>query len=87
MQNVAQLRQSAVVKLNLLPQAKLVEVLNFIDFVRTRPIRPRSLPAPDAFVECAGAWKFEPGELEEILQDIKQSRLMELEERHGELLD
>jgi hypothetical protein len=25
-------------------------------------------------------WKFEPGELEGILQDVGQSRLMELEE-------
>jgi hypothetical protein len=43
-------------------------------------VRPDTLPAPDAFVECAGTWEFEPGELEEILQDIERSRLMEFEE-------
>lgn len=91
MEDTAQLRQSAIEKLNALSQEKLIEVLDFIDFIavypRKREIRPSTLPAPDAFLECAGTWKFEPGELEEILQDIEQSRLMELEEQHGSLLD
>jgi hypothetical protein len=44
---------------------------------------PDTLPAPGAFLECAGTWEFEPGELEEILQDIEQSRLIEIEEQHN----
>ena len=91
MKDTAQLRQSAIEKLSALPQEKLVEVLDFIDFItvspRKRETPPTALPAPDAFLECAGTWEFEPGELEEILQDIEQSRLMELEEQHGGLLD
>jgi hypothetical protein len=91
MEDTAQLRQSAIEKLNALSQEKLMEVLDFIDFItvysRRRKTTPSALPAPDAFLECAGTWEFEPGEWEEILQDIEQSRLMELEEQHGGLLD
>jgi hypothetical protein len=50
---------------------------------KTIQTTPDALPAPDAFLECAGTWAFEPGELEEILQDIERSRLMEIEERHN----
>ncbi len=91
MKDTVQLRQSAAEKLNLLPNEKLIEVLDFIDFLtlhpRKRRTAPDTLPAPDAFLECAGTWEFEPGELEEILRDIEQSRLMELKERHGGLFD
>jgi len=40
--------------------------------VPKRETPPAALSAPDAFLECAGTWEFEPGELEEILQDIEQ---------------
>ena len=84
MQDVMQLRQSTIEKIETLSREKLVEVLNFIDLLLARPAQPTSsaLPAPDAFLECAGTWAFEPGELEEILQDIEQSRLMELEDEY-----
>lgn len=79
MEGTAQLRQSAIEKLNALPQEKLIEVLDFIDFITVYPHKrettPSALPAPDAFLECAGTWEFEPGELEEILQDIEASFL------------
>ena len=91
MEDTTQLRQSTIEKLNALPQEKLIKVLDFIDFItvypRKRETPPDVLPASDAFLECVGTWEFEPGELEEILQDIEQSRLMELEEQHGGLLD
>jgi hypothetical protein len=91
MEDTTQLRQSVIEKLNALPHEKLIEVLDFIDFLtvypRKRETTPSTLPAPDAFLECAGTWEFEPGELEEILQDIEQLRLMELEEQRGGLLD
>jgi hypothetical protein len=87
MENITQLRQSAIEKLNRLPGEKLVVALDFIDFLMLRQTAPGTLPAPDAFVECAGTWEFEPGELEEIQQYIEQSRLMEIEEQHGVLLD
>jgi hypothetical protein len=91
MENIAQLRQSAIEKLNILPEEKLIEVLTFIDFITTYPhkseTQSESLPPPDAFLEYAGTWEFEPGELDEILHDIEQSRLMELEEQYNGLLD
>jgi hypothetical protein len=91
MKDTVRLRQSAAEKLNMLSDEKVIEVLDFIDFLTLHPRKrqraPDTLPAPDAFLECAGTWEFEPGELEEILQDIEQSRLMELEEQHGGLSD
>ena len=91
MKDTVQLRRSATEKLNLLSNEKLIEVLDFIDFLTRHPRRrrtaPDTLPPPDAFLECAGTWEFEPGELEKILRDIEQSRLMELKERHGDLFD
>jgi len=89
MEDLAQLKQFAIEKLDRLPKEKLVEVLEFIDFVAQYPRRypPDALPPPDAFLECAGTWRFEPGELEDILKDIELSRLMELEEHNASLLD
>jgi hypothetical protein len=37
----------------------------------------------DDLLACVGIWQFGPGELEEILQDIEQSRLMEMGEAHN----
>jgi hypothetical protein len=63
-----------------------VQALDYINYLLERPspavpIRPE---APRGTLEdllaCTSVWEFEPGELEEILQDIEQSRLMELEE-------
>lgn len=88
MNDIGQLRQSAIEKLNALSKDKLIGVLDFIDFVMLEsPTHRQVLPAPDAFLECAGTWEFNPDELEEILQDIEQSRLMELKEQHDSLLD
>lgn len=91
MEDTLQLRQTAIEKLSVLPKEKLVDVLAFIDFItvypRTLTTPLSTLPAPDAFLECAGSWEFEPGELEEILRFIEQTRLLELEEDYGDLLD
>lgn len=89
MEDVAQLKQFAIEKLDRLPREKLVEVLDFIDFLVHYPRRssPDAFLPPDAFLECAGTWKFEPGELEDILKDIEHSRLMELEEHNASLAE
>jgi hypothetical protein len=85
-ENLAQLKQSAINRLNELPPHRLVQALDYINYLLehpgpTVPIRPE---APRGTLEdllaCTSIWKFEPGELEGILQDIEQSRLMELEE-------
>lgn len=78
-------------RLDRLPLSQLQQVLTFTDFILYQHPQPSAvssadtanterMPAPDAFVHLAGGWKFEPGELEEIMQDIEQGRLMELEE-------
>ncbi len=94
MEETAQLKQFIIEKLNLLSQDQLIKLLAFINSLisafhdaKTSTDIPLSLPAPDAFIQYAGTWEFEPGELEKILQDIEQSRLMALEEDRGSLLD
>jgi hypothetical protein len=93
MQDVTQLQQSAIDRVRLLSTERLVQVIDFIDFLleRTEPFRISDPDAPQGSVDdllaVAGIWQFEPGELHELLQDIEQSRLMELEERNDSLLD
>ena len=87
MQDVMQLRRDASRRLYKLDPSKLRQVLDFMDSLLDRSARPSAEPAsPQGSVQdllaVAGSWKFEPGELEEILQDIEQSRLMELEDEY-----
>lgn len=92
MENINQLKQSAITRINLLPPSKLPAVIDFIDFLleRSNVVVSQKPDPPQGSIEdllaCAGTWKFEPGELEELLEDIEQSRLMELEEAYDQLL-
>ncbi len=86
MENLAQLKQSAINRLDRLPPHRLVQALDFIDYLLDRP-ESTVLSKPEAprgsledLLACTSLWRFEPGELKDILQDIEQSRLMELEE-------
>lgn len=86
MENLAALKQSTVNRLNKLPPHRLAQALDFIDYLLEHP-EPTVSPVPESpqgdlndLLACAGSWQFEMGELEDILQDIEQSRLMELEE-------
>ncbi len=86
-----ELRQSTIAKIETLPREKLEAVLAFIDSLLARPTQPTAEPStPQGSVEdllaLAGSWKFDPGELDEILHDIEVSRLMELEEFDDVLL-
>ncbi len=81
MENITQLKQSAIARLNTLPPHKLIQVSDFIDFLIERPTLPATPHGSlDDLLACVGIWEFEPGELESILQDIEQARLMELQE-------
>lgn len=88
MNNLTQLRQSTIDRLNQLPPHRLVQALDFIDYLLERPgpAAPTTPEAPRGSLEdllaCTSIWEFAPGELEGILQDIEQSRLMELEETY-----
>ena len=93
MQDVTQLQQSAIDRMRLLNTDRLVQVIDFMDFLleRNESSRATAPGAPRGNAEdllaIAGTWQFESGELHEILQDIEHSRLMELEERDDGLLD
>jgi hypothetical protein len=84
--NLAQLRQLTIDRLNELPPHRLVQALDFIAYllehpgptIPTKPEKPQG--SLEDLLTCAGIWQFESGELAEILQDIEQSRLMELDE-------
>ncbi len=91
MQDEIQLKQAALERLGKLNSPELRQVLGFMDFLLDHPTsQAKELKAPPGTVQdllaVAGSWEFEPGELEEILQDIEQSRLMELEESYDDSL-
>ena len=52
-----------------LPEEKVIEVLDFVQFLAARSTSPGHPPrgSLEALQECIGIWKFEPGELDEVL--------------------
>ena len=72
-----------------LPDDKLVEVLDFVEFLHARyaaPPQPKR-GSPEAILQAlerVGPLQFEPGELDRLLAEIEEMRLMDLKE-HGEL--
>ncbi len=80
---VLELKQAAIERLDKLSPLKLIQVLDFMDFLLQRPAVPGvqepTAPhgSPEDLLAIAGIWEFEPGELEAILQDIERSRLIE----------
>ena len=93
MQDVTRLQQSAIDRVRLLSTERLLQVIDYIDFLLARyePSQMFGDHVPQGTVDdllaVAGIWQFERGELQEILQDVEQSRLMELEERNDGVLD
>jgi hypothetical protein len=86
------LRQITINRLNQLPPHKLAQALDFIEFLLERSHIAPSSSRPQTpggslqdLLACVGIWEFEPGELDTILEDIEQSRLMELEQDHDSL--
>ena len=81
MEDTLQLRQTVIAKLSVLPEEKLLVVVDFIDFLLERSglVIPQKPVAPqgnlDDLLACAGTWEFEPGELEEILHEVVTSDL------------
>ena len=74
-------------RIDRLPNDALQEVADLVDTLLNETYsaeKPAGVTMPQGTVAdllaCAGTWKFDPGELEEILRDIELSRLMELEE-------
>jgi hypothetical protein len=77
-----QLVERVRTKLYELPEEKLAEVLDFVEFLAERYAQPKEIISKrgshEALLECIGIWAFEPGELDELLTEIKHGRLMEL---------
>jgi|GEM_PF-3169317 len=75
-------------RLDRLPLYRLQQVLAFSDFMLYEVMQSNhSFPVHDAqkgttqdLLACVGLWQFEPGELEEIMADIEQGRLLEMGE-------
>jgi len=86
----ARLAERVRTKLYELPEEKIVEVLDFIEFLAERYAQLKEIPVSkrgsrEALLECVGIWAFEPGELDELLSEIEHGRLMELEEEYERL--
>ena len=77
----AQLAERIALEVRDLPEERVQEVLDFIEFLKSKWEKERRPPrgSPEALLECAGIWQFEPGELDELLADIERMRDMELE--------
>lgn len=67
-------------KLQELPEDRLQEVLDFVDFLRNRPLQLAKRGSPEALLQHVGTWSFEPGELDRLLADIQKMREMELDQ-------
>ena len=92
MKETIQLKQSIIKKLDTLSKEKLIEVLDFVNALITQSKHATTSPedtTPQGSLEdlfaCVGIWEFEPEELDEILEAIEESRLIELAESSGRL--
>ena len=59
-----------------LPEDAIKEVMNFIEFLRSKKENGKR-GSPEAILRHLGAWKFEKGELDNILEDIQKFRELE----------
>ena len=66
-------------KLQELPEDRLQEVVDFVDFLRSRPIQQSKRGFAEGLLQHVGTWSFTPGELDRLLSDIRQMREMELD--------
>jgi hypothetical protein len=87
MKEPVQLKESVKERIDQLPEQALWEVSQLVDNLLDQMHTGESQGADtvaqgtvEDLLACAGTWKFDPGELEEIMRDIEQNRLMELEE-------
>ena len=59
------------------PEDTVKEVLDFIDFLRSKKEDHGKRGSPEAILRHLGTWKFEKGELNNILEDIQKFRELE----------
>ena len=71
------LLDQVVLELRDVPEEKMVEVLDFVEVLKRRRREKPARGSAEAILPWGGTWQFEPGELENLLKDIEQSREME----------
>jgi len=71
------LLDQVVLELRDVPEEKMVEVLDFVEVLKRRRREKPARGSAEAILPWEGTWQFEPGELENLLKDIEQSREME----------
>jgi len=63
-------------KMKGLPEDAIKEVMDFIEFLRSKKENGKR-GSPEAILKHVGTWKFEKGELDNILEDIQKFRELE----------
>lgn len=71
-----ELKTAVSEKMKGLPEDAIKEVMDFIEFLRYKKNTGKR-GSPEAILKHAGAWKFEKGELDNILEDIQKFRELE----------
>jgi len=66
-------------KLQELPEDRLREVSDFVDFLRSYQLQQSNRGSPEALLRHVGTWSFAPGELDHLLADIQEMRETELD--------
>jgi len=66
--------QQMVSEVQDLPDQMLREVLDFMGYLKQKEKSSISRGSPEAILHHAGAWVFEPGELDDLLTDIATER-------------
>ncbi len=63
-------------KIEGLPEDNIKEVINFIEFLKAKKIKEKK-GTPEIILKHTGVWRFEKGELDNILEDIQKLREIE----------
>lgn len=63
-------------KMKGLPDDSIREVMDFIEFLKSKKEMLKN-GSPEAILKHAGVWRFERGELDNILEDIQKLREIE----------
>ncbi len=63
-------------KIKGLPEDNVREVIDFIEFLKYKK-ENREKGSPEVILKHSGAWKFQKGELDNILEDIQKLREIE----------
>ena len=76
--------EQLVEKARALPPDKVLTLIDFAGYLQSHYGRHRpERGSPEAILQHAGKFQFAPGELDRILEEIEQMRLMDVEENEG----